>query len=241
MASADSARPQRIRLRLRAIVPRAPARGPTSQRARGQAGSPVTRTSRTGCPALTASPLARAWQKVFTVQGTVPRDAAFTQTPCADEQGFSLHVAVRCDADNRKRLEQPWRYITRPALANERVQCNAAGPVVHKLKTAWRDGSTHLVMSLVELMPQLAAPVPQVRLHLPVPWRAGAVLYQSGQAAGHGGAGRARRGRRRVGACSNRVRLLARFEEPVPNARCAATAVRQLAWNSGASARRLRA
>ena len=37
----------------------------------------------------------------------------------------------------------------RPALANDRVQTNAAGQVVLKLKTAWRDGTTHLVMSLV--------------------------------------------------------------------------------------------
>ena len=37
------------------------------------------------------------------------------------------------------------RYITRPALANERVQTNAAGQVVLKLKTPWRDGTTHLV------------------------------------------------------------------------------------------------
>ncbi|MBS0445735.1 MAG: transposase [Proteobacteria bacterium] len=39
------------------------------------------------------------------------------------------------------------RYITRPALAYERVQCDAAGRVVLKLKTPWRDGTTHLVMS----------------------------------------------------------------------------------------------
>ena len=39
-------------------------------------------------------------------------------------------------------LEQLCRYITRPALANERVQTNAAGQVVLKLKTAWRDGTT---------------------------------------------------------------------------------------------------
>jgi hypothetical protein len=32
------------------------------------------------------------------------------------------------------------RYIIRPALANERVQANAAGQVVPKFKTAWRDG-----------------------------------------------------------------------------------------------------
>ena len=76
----------------------------------------------------------RVGRKVFTVEGTVPRDAAFTPALCADEQGFSLHAAVRCAADDRQALEQLSRYITRPALANERVQCNAAGQVVLKLK-----------------------------------------------------------------------------------------------------------
>ena len=58
------------------------------------------------------------------------------------------------------------RCITRPALANERVQTNAAGQVVLKLKTAWRDGTTHLVMSPLEFMQRLAALVPRPRLHL---------------------------------------------------------------------------
>ena len=43
-------------------------------------------------------------------------------------------------------------YITRPALANERVQTNAAGQVMLKLKTSWRDGTTGLVMSPLEFM-----------------------------------------------------------------------------------------
>ena len=34
----------------------------------------------------------------------------------------------------------------------ERVQLNAAGQVELKLKTAWRDGTTHLVMSPLEFM-----------------------------------------------------------------------------------------
>ncbi len=38
----------------------------------------------------------RAGQKVFTVQGTMPRDTAFAPELCADVQGFSLHAAVRC-------------------------------------------------------------------------------------------------------------------------------------------------
>ena len=56
--------------------------------------------------------------------------------------------------------------ITRPALANERVQTNAAGQVVLKLKTPWRDGTTHLVMSPLEFMQRLGALVPRPRLHL---------------------------------------------------------------------------
>ena len=57
-------------------------------------------------------------------------------------------------------------HITRPTLANERVQCNAAGQVVLRLKTPWRDGTTHLVMSPLEFMQRLAALVPRPRLHL---------------------------------------------------------------------------
>ena len=63
-------------------------------------------------------------------------------------------------------------------MTSERVQTNAAGQVVLKLKTAWRDGlagrvrpvgglsTTHLVMSPLELMQRLAALVPRPRLHL---------------------------------------------------------------------------
>ena len=108
----------------------------------------------------------RAGQKVLTLQGVMPRETDFSQPLCADMDGFSLHAAVRCGADERQALEQLCRYITRPALANERVQTNAAGEVVLELKTPWRDGTTHLVMSPLEFMQRLAALVPRPRLHL---------------------------------------------------------------------------
>jgi len=54
-------------------------------------------------------------------------------------------------------LEQLRRYIIRPALANERVQCSAARQVVLRLKTPWRDFTTQLVMSPLEFMQRLAA------------------------------------------------------------------------------------
>lgn len=46
------------------------------------------------------------------------------------------------------------------------VLTNAAGQVELKLKTPWRDGTTHLVMSPLEFMQRLAALVPRPRLHL---------------------------------------------------------------------------
>ena len=105
----------------------------------------------------------RVGQKVLTVQGAMPREKNFKQLLCADIAGFSLHAAVRCAADDRQALEQLCRYITRLALANERVQTNAAGQVVLKFKTPWRDGTAHLVMSPLEYMRRLAALVPLAR------------------------------------------------------------------------------
>jgi hypothetical protein len=46
------------------------------------------------------------------------------------------------------------------------VQLNAAGQVELKLKTPWRDGTTHLVMSPLECMQRLAELAPRPRLHL---------------------------------------------------------------------------
>lgn len=108
----------------------------------------------------------RAGQKVLTLRRATPRETAVRQPVCADIDGFSLHAAVRFEAHDRKRLEQLRRYIARLALSDERVQLNAAGQVELKLKTAWRDGTTHLVMRPLVFMQRLAARVPRLRLHL---------------------------------------------------------------------------
>ena len=58
------------------------------------------------------------------------------------------------------------RYITRPAIANERLKLNSTGDVVLRLKSPYRDGTTHIVMSPLEFMQRLAALVPRPRLNL---------------------------------------------------------------------------
>jgi hypothetical protein len=69
------------------------------------------------------------------------------------------------------------RYITRPALSDERIQVNAAGQVQLELKTPWQDGTTHLVLSPLEFMQRLAfswqgSLGPQQPISVAVPQRA---------------------------------------------------------------------
>jgi hypothetical protein len=73
---------------------------------------------------------------------------------------------VRCRAHQRTQLGRLCRYITRPAIANQRLQRNPAGQVVLQIKSPWRDGTTHIVMSPLEFMQRLAALVPRPRLNL---------------------------------------------------------------------------
>src|SRR5437762_6919242 len=93
-------------------------------------------------------------------------DKRSTPDLCAKLYDFTLHAAVARGADQRKELEHLCRYITRPPIANERLKCSRAGDVVLLLKSAFRDGTTHIVMSPLEFMQRLAALVPRPRLHL---------------------------------------------------------------------------
>jgi hypothetical protein len=53
---------------------------------------------------------------------------------------FGSRAGRRCHSNERLKLERLCRYITRHALANDRVKINAKGQVELKLKTPWRDG-----------------------------------------------------------------------------------------------------
>ena len=108
----------------------------------------------------------RAGQKMLTLQTLPSQAAASTTERCVNEQGFSLHAEVRLAINQRHKLEHLCRYITRPALANERLALNRAGQVVLTLKTPYRDGTTHIVMEPLEFLQRLAALVSRPRLHL---------------------------------------------------------------------------
>ena len=115
-----------------------------------------------------ASPRLLIWPSRVCLRRKIAAARAAQRQPalCAEQDGFSLHAAVRVAGSDRGRLEQLCRYISRPALSEERLQRNAAGQVVLKLKTPWRDGTSHVVMTPIEFLQRLAALVPRRGLHL---------------------------------------------------------------------------
>ena len=103
-------------------------------------------------------------QKALTLRTapTLPKQKPFL----AQYSGLSLHVGVFCPAHNRKKLEHLCRYISRPSLSEARLSLNTQGQVVYKLKTAYRNGTTHIVLSPPPFLSRLASLVPRPRIHL---------------------------------------------------------------------------
>ena len=112
----------------------------------------------------------RAGQKVLTWKDPSLRLASPEVPPsqgcCVSAQSFSLHAETWCGPQQRQKLERLCRYITRPALGHKRLRCTPTGEVVLQLKTPYRDGTTHLVLTPLEFLQRLAALVPRPRLHL---------------------------------------------------------------------------
>src|SRR5262249_40132886 len=124
----------------------------------------LTIRRRIRCPSVTLGP--RAGQKLLSLQSLPSAVRASAPELHVNAYGFSLRAAVRWRADQRKELEQLCRYITRPAIANERRKRTRAGQVVLQLKSPYKDGTTHIVMEPLEFMERLAALVPRPCLHL---------------------------------------------------------------------------
>jgi Putative transposase len=75
-------------------------------------------------------------------------------------EGFSLHADVAVPGRRRDQLEKVCRYIVRPPLAVARLTESTGGQRLYHFRRPWRDGSTALVLELLE---RLAALVPPPR------------------------------------------------------------------------------
>jgi hypothetical protein len=71
--------------------------------------------------------------------------------------GFSLHAGVAARADQRQKLERLCRYISRPAIAEQRRSLTTNRNVQYRLKTPYRNGTTRLIFESLDFIAQLAA------------------------------------------------------------------------------------
>jgi hypothetical protein len=79
--------------------------------------------------------------------------------------GMSLHADVAVPARDRRRLERLVRYVARPPLAGDRLEALPDGMLALRLKTRWRDGTTHILMERRELLERLVPLIPPPRAH----------------------------------------------------------------------------
>ncbi len=105
--------------------------------------------------------------KVFTLQ-TVPAriDNERPSDRVAKQAGFSLHAGVCAEAHQREKLERLCRYITRPAVSEQRISFTSSGNIRYELKTPYRDGTTHVIFEPLDFIARLAALVPAPRVNL---------------------------------------------------------------------------
>ncbi|MCP4307959.1 MAG: hypothetical protein GY788_24430, partial [bacterium] len=78
---------------------------------------------------------------------------------------MSLHASVAVPARDRRRLERLCRYVARPPLAHDRLGERPDGRLALRLKTPWRDGTTHILMERHELLERLVPLIPPPRAH----------------------------------------------------------------------------
>jgi len=108
----------------------------------------------------------RQGQKAFTLQTLGARGEGHGGERLAQANGFSLHAGVAAEAEERGKLERLCRYISRPAVATQRLSLTAQGEIRYALKTPYRDGTTHVVFEPADFILRLAALVPSPRVNL---------------------------------------------------------------------------
>ena len=105
-------------------------------------------------------------RKVFSLQTLPPGAGRDRHARLAKAAGFSLHAGVAARAGQRDKLERLCRYISRPAVSEKRLSLTSNGQVRYRLKTPYRDGTTHVVFNPLDFLARLAALVPRPRVNL---------------------------------------------------------------------------
>jgi hypothetical protein len=85
---------------------------------------------------------------------------------CFSVNGFSLHANTSTNTLARDSLEKLIKYIARGPFSNDRVEITPERKVQLKLKTAYSDGTSHILLTFGEFIEKLVALIPRPKIHL---------------------------------------------------------------------------
>lgn len=105
----------------------------------------------------------RAGKRVLTFASHLPRERK--QRPPA-ALGFDVDANVTVRKGNRRALERLCRYLCRPPAGVDRFEAMGDGRIAVRFKRPWSDGTSHIVLTPVELVEKLAALVPPPKVNM---------------------------------------------------------------------------
>lgn len=80
--------------------------------------------------------------------------------------GFSLNARVWIAGKERDKLEKLIRYMARGPIATERLSESFPNMLIYKMKTRWRDGTTHVSFSYLDFIARLVALIPPPKMNM---------------------------------------------------------------------------
>lgn len=80
--------------------------------------------------------------------------------------GFSLNARVWIAGKEREKLEKLIRYMARGPIATERLSESYPNTLLYKMKTSWRDGTTHVSFSHLDFIARLVALIPPAKMNM---------------------------------------------------------------------------
>ena len=97
----------------------------------------------------------------------VPHSGGSSPPPrlCARQDGYSLHAATAIHEKDRLGLERLARYCARPALSLERLSVLADGRLRYRMKRAFSDGRSEVVLEPDAFLLRLCALIPPPHAH----------------------------------------------------------------------------
>lgn len=84
----------------------------------------------------------------------------------ANVDGFSLNARVWIWGKDKTKLEKLIRYMARGPIATERLTENFPNTLLYKMKTKWRDGTTHVCFSYLDFIARLVALIPPPKMNM---------------------------------------------------------------------------